>query len=822
MSSNLLYDEKVVSINAIRKQVERFINEDGKPDDRNFVDFLAQEFNDLKTTVSNLKSSNSNEFIRLCNHIDNILTTIQALLEADKSTIPSVLERELGDKFLFNKLFSKSAEIYSALNRKLNYLSQIVNQLQTKEVKTKEDIKKNVESVYKYIDKLKKDSEQYGDALYGKLYQKLEEIEKENLISHQDLKKKYNEIIEIIKGETKEVDRDGIEESFEPLVNDLIETELNEKGKFVSLLTDKIVEISEEKDAELQKKFRTIVEHLVGKGTQSNESIARQNTVTGLRSLSETDVDEILGRKIIGIVEKKSGFGDALANIGNRITSALTFGGDDTAKKFFDGFSFSIYYYKVIIIDSNARIEKETLPKNLKQLKDKGLDDEFNTVINKQENKVAGNTEKYKYFNRTIPHCVEIESEKIDTTLFMYYTEFGRAYFFLSQDASKFFKDQVKKILCKKITNIERVEKKLSKLAANYTIPKVEVAIYNNKGFFVPSDGVGVIASKGGETILSEELEKQLDTIIGKIKKKYNSKKIVQYFKKKEYFNSEGSWYYWTTNNPEKYLAVKMFEPLKIEKQNQKKSEKENFKDYVTNNIWKKIIATKSLSEMQEWINTFVQKDAGVLGNSRLLFKMINYIEKASIYSVIIILPIVFSIYMWKPTLILPDLRNKDKVLNSNLNRLEQYVMLDSQKYRKDKLQINKRLFEIEESINIEPKSDLNDNDLALIEESYKPFRFDYQKSEVENLLSENDHKRLLRIAQNLHLSDNQWFIMIIRYDNKNDKWNMERAKNIKKFLIEHGVDETSIKISDEVDEQVYAGVRIKLSLEKGKRANKS
>jgi len=788
-----------VDIATVRRDFEKFINCQEEQSDHNFLCFIEQRLRKLKNTASELTDDDTH-MSEAFDHIYKILTYIQAIVEADKNSVSSVILRELKKDGMFKELLRETTENYADTNKKVIYLSKIVKDLTSKKVTSKEDIFQNIESI-------KKDLKSYSDLLYEKIDKKIDKIREDNVDSIEKLQQQYDDVVKIVQSEKDVIENDM--KAFAPLVQDIIHTELDEKGTFIELLTNKIIQISNEKEGELQEKFKKIVEHIVGKGTEINPKIARENIIRGFRSLkdadvrenitrelnslSEADVDEILGSKILKIVDKKSGFGDTFANIGNAIANVkntinqyVAFGGQvDSAKGFFDGFSFSIYYYKVIPQENWVFVSPDDLlPIDLKHNNFDYIS-EFENISKNLDVCFKG----YKHIKRNIPKIIN-QDNPLDICCFVRVIDSKRAYFVLSQEPSNYFKEQVDSILLKKYKNIADIEKSFGDLSENYKIPKVDFAIFNSSGFELPSDdGKSVVTSKTGEKYLNAENEQELLILLDDMRKFFDKKRSL-FNKNKEYHSNKDAWYYWATSN-KKYLAVKMLEPLSDK-------DREKFCGYVEKNIWNHLVNTRSLSEMQDWLNTFIQKDAGVLANNPTLFSKMRTVYNVLVFVSILLLFGMLGIYFRYPNWLLPDLRfGVHEIKQQNIAEYDEY-----------KHELNRLKSKFDHKFKL-LKSELSKKVLAkfeLSDDCEEPFEF--SKYSID--LSANDYIRLRRISKNLITLHNECKVVISTYDNIDKKLNLLRAEKIYYFLIKDGrVPQDSVSISNEVENDPLRRVSI-------------
>jgi len=270
--------------------------------------------------------------------------------------------------------------------------------------------------------------------------------------------------------------------------------------------------------------------------------------------------------------------------------------------------------------------------------------------------------------------------------------------------------------------------------------------------------------------------------LLDDIEKFFNKTRSL-FKKNKEYHGNKGVWYYWAASN-KKYLAVKMLAPLSDK-------DREKFCNYIEKTIWRNLFNTKSLSEMQDWLDTFTQKDSGVLANKPGIFIKVRQIFNILTFFSTLLALTTAIVYFWNTTLLFPDLRDE-------LNRL------------KSKVELTDKILKSEFK-NISDKPSVSTK-IKLSDDCYEPFIFPYQKVRIEDL-SQGDQARLRRIAKSLALLHNELKIVIVKYNGTDENLNSERAKNIRAFLINEGVPEFSVIISDEIEKHTLPGVRLRLML---------
>ncbi|QTA82737.1 Uncharacterized protein dnl_51190 [Desulfonema limicola] len=765
-----LYDNNVMFIANAREQIEHYYKH-GSIIDKKFIEFIKDEIFRFQEITVDLKDLNNDRFYSFCDHI---LISLQAIIEADRSLI-DLSKKQLEDGF-FNRLLSNATTEYSTINRRMNIFTKLIKKLQAREAKNIADINNNFKAIYQFIESIDKEYPEYFlDVLFGKIRKKQDEINDSQSQTQEQIQEQYHEIIEIIKGVRDSIDSNGIVKTFQPLIREIIETELDEKGKFIKLLTNKIIKISEEKDIELENDFQIIVDRIVGRGSQNNVNMARENTVLGLRQLSETDIDEILGNKIVKIVNKKSDFNDALTKIGSQINQLITFGGkNNVAMEFFYGFSLSIYYYNVII--NGVAISNNFLSEDNKGdffLK------EFERLTDEYESRFENNPQIYASYTKLFRKTIFINGEMLLVHIFVKSIDSKRAYFFTDQEPTTFFKDQITEILQEKQEGdyFNTVRHRIQTIIDNYNLPKIEVTVYKSNGFELPFDiHNSVIVSRHGEKHLSSEFEEELSIIIDDIIKFYykNNKSFFSRFipRTQSYNNKKGCWYYWANMNKKKYLAIRMLEPLS-------KKDEAQFITHVTNNIWKNIINIQSISEIQEWVYSFIsgERNGFIFGQFKIP-KIVRFMYQ----SVIPIILLTLLIFIVKNDYSL--LSNYKEQLDLKIKNISTELRNEiKEKALKDVLKIAKPQIE-------------------LIKDCLSPFIFKDKEVSVEGL-STNDYLRLERIVDNLNLNTEKYRINIKLLKSADKKLNLQRAKSIGLFLHLNVETNIIITIDENVDDKV-------------------
>ncbi|MCV6639645.1 hypothetical protein [Candidatus Albibeggiatoa sp. nov. NOAA] len=742
----------------------------------------------------------------------------------DKKYFTKLLIKELKEEKRFESILGDLTKRYLNLNQKVSALSNIVEEMRQKTVSTKDELREQVDNIMSRLEENSK--------LAVSIHEKLYEIERNRDITTEQIQQSYRDIIEIIEGEKDIIDPDGMVRVFEPLVKSLIETELDEKGRFVQLLAEKISEISSEKaSAEFQKHFRTLVDSIVGKGTKKNEKMARENTELGLRRMSEADVDEILGKKIIKIVNTSSGLGEAIANVGESLNESLNklrsgMPEDNKVKQFFDGLSLSVYYFECIKADSIIFLDKDQYPQDIDNFI--AYIKPFKNIIEEEEQAYRKSPESYANYSKTTPKTVTIdtneegiEKNSLEAYLYMSYLDDCRIYFFCSQEPSALFKKKAKELL--KYDDFQVLKTTANDLVKTYTIPKVNIAVFNSKGFELPSDeGLSVISIKDGNKYLEREEEIELLTVLKELNENDSCKKPMSFFKKltsnaaqrrKECYQEgcHGLWHFWAESYPtRKYLAVKMAEEFGKGKEDIKK----NFQNYVQEQIWEKLISSKSIKEMQEWVDTFIQKDAGLLAQEATgIFTFLKYLKYATVLSIITFC--IMAYFYWLPNLEKELQLQNIKIIEESENHDENLYLVKQSTEEQDQILTT----EVKNSENV--LSLVLNKMLADDTDMY--FEFNPQKVlnkiKIQDLPL-SDLARLKRIAhyftdlEATKLSPSKWNLEIVMYDNihRNDKeHNRRRANLVKSFLEDENSNlKGSIYIRDVIDKSAQTfGVKL-------------
>jgi len=727
-----------------------------------------------------------------------------------------IIDEELNQRGQFRTLLEQATEQYAEVNNKVMFLSDIIDKMRgyEEEVLSEQKLKE-------YVGEMKKEVEEYNAVLYGKITRELDSLTETNFSSIEAIQRQYQQIIDILNGQISEIDREGTVKAFKPLIRELIDVELGERGRFVELLSKSIDKLSKEKDEEIQNTFRQIVTTIVGEGTKQNQRMARQNTEIGLRKMSESDIDELLGRKILNIVDRGSSIGRTLSTLSEKVNNIAVFGGGvqkNIAQKFFDGLSFYIYYYK-FTKDSTIRIVGDNLLAD--DLKNASLDyiGEFEKISIEFEQKISevsrNNPEKYKQYKKVqVRQITDNETmQTLDVHCFFRYFDEQKVYFFLNQEPSMFFKKELDNILSSGKT-VEETAKNLKELIKNYSIPKVQVAVFNKEGFELPyeDDDNSVVSTKTGDKGLTLKEEDELSDVLDKIENYYPKKttnKLLPWAKTKhvEYCDNLGLWYFWSINNPsEKYLAVKMVESF------EDSQSEEDFKKHVKERIWFGLQKSKSIGEMQDWVDSFTQKDSGVLNSDGILIKTFKFFSKnwLVLVSASILALFLQSLFFW--WVIEPQNKsqnkhiynNQDNIKTQNENAINLFTKLDEN---------HRILLESQANTNAllaQTKTqsiDLLWNFGDLLQNVKQPFKFEKNKksidsdsfSQMEELEKlpdyyhiATDYQRIKNVGETITKIHEDYGLIIkikiiphINRDEGDDTKNVIRAKNLEAFFIE-------------------------------------
>ncbi len=653
-------EQTIVAIQAENNEITNNNIEGIKSSMEDFIRYFEEIFTTIQALVETSKHAIPNQIN------NNFLNTIQSKLndiDPDSTQMEEIfaplLEKSANNiidnklrQGVFKELLKEVTEDYSNVNEKIENLDAIFKNFQNREITTKEEL-------FRQIQDIQAELKGRNNDLYVELASKIREVEKEHEGKLDDIEKtyqeKYDEIIHSIEGKINHLSKDENIKTLKPLVLGVIRFELENKGtfrellrktisemsetqnidlqaqfkqivdnlvgkeKFRELLKNTVAEMSSTQNIELQIQFKQIVNNLVGKGTKLNEKMAKENTQLGLRRMSDTDIEEALGSSILKIVENKYGLNEEILGIPKKITEQLDkfreqqrTPKENAAQQFFDGLSFSIYYYIIIKNGkSTTNKEKSYLPQYLKNYGDDiNFISEFEKIAKEIEIKRKHHLDQYKNYTKPIMRLAGKPGvHQEDVCCFMQYHNDIRIYLFSNQEPSNFFKkklDEIVKNNIDDIDDIDDIEGKLEELIDNYALPQVELAVFNANGLELPlNDGNSVISSIEGNKFLTLEEEDELINLIPDITEKItreNDKKtnklwhsIFSKNKIKSIHGTNGLWFYWVDLSSKKYLAIK----LKEEFLDEKNKYTNHFFEHVDNAVWKNLVNTNK--KLKRW-----------------------------------------------------------------------------------------------------------------------------------------------------------------------------------------------------------------------------
>ncbi len=413
------------------------------------------------------------------------------------------------------------------------------------------------------------------------LKNKVAELQEKQLINvfkpliEQIIEKELDEsgrFVTILKGKIARLQEEKMLEVFKPLIEQIIEKELDESGRFVELLRQKLINLSNPDNEEARRQFKDIVESIVQKGTQQVKEVAVATTRLGVTQMSDTELEDTFSRL-------KDMFKPGQEGLTNRIWQAFRItrqGLSDEAEKFFDGLGFSIYAYQVFppipesenIIRPMTVTKIENVSEEYKNMYNKYIEDKiidlYNNYKKEKENYPKTFNEVYEYepiligwlqkdeygnWRDTDKPLIEevknmgtlededdddeIRVDKIDDLpkfciLFSTRENGWSIMIVTSEPASKRFREEIGLIINpdkkgQKVA-IEDIYNKIYFLTRYYQMPKIEIALFN-KELNLPLSETQIVATRSGETVLSDRVDYISHKYIDKDSKVYIDRK---------------------------------------------------------------------------------------------------------------------------------------------------------------------------------------------------------------------------------------------------------------------------------------------------------
>ncbi len=357
---------------------------------------------------------------------------------------------------------------------------------------------------------------------------------------------------------------------FKPLIEQIIERELDEYGRFVELLREKLVSLSNPNNEEAKRQFRDIVESIVQKGTQQVKEVAVATTKLGVTHMSDSEIEETFGR-MENIFKPVRGIQEGFDKIWQafRITKQ---GLSDESEKFFDGLTFSIYACQVFppiseyedsihivsivnISENYVELYNQYIENKIVELYDDYIKakDNYPKLFNEiyeYEPVLIGWLQKDEYGNwrdtdefliQEAKHMDILEDKNDDKIRVNKIDDFPKfcilfstrengwsVMIVTSEPASKRFREEIGLIIDpgkkRQKVAIEDIYNKLYFLTKYYQMPKIEIALFN-KELNLPLSETQILATRAGETVLPGKVEYISYKCVDKTGKVYTDRK---------------------------------------------------------------------------------------------------------------------------------------------------------------------------------------------------------------------------------------------------------------------------------------------------------